>query len=423
MRAVKLPTDGQLWYRTEFLKSDEWKATSKTVKEKIGNRCNLCGTRESVLCTHHIYYDYSDLCDPRYLICLCKECHHVTHEMIDDFKSLPKKDRVVMYYEDSHNLAMKYLSMYYFGSYLKHTDSYSFFDKKYLRTLRRFIGIQLSWLAPNLLIYHDGGVREKRGFPLEGQMMAVEKPIKEMVAHYVWHIRYTYTNVSDKQLMKHFKLGKKAWETVLTLEKNNRKRYKNMKALDFTNVQATQGGEFARPTAGGYVIGIVNVEDVPEREYLKITYDIAEGEFKNYYYDMKQRTGYDLPVMYKSYKDKALGFFKAFLDAVTDSNPGYKWNNDERTLCRKLVGCVLREEEYRNRDGEIKVSLKPDVFYPAADIRAGKFEVLDRKCLNDARYDKYVDSRINANTANAPLTSAQSTADDMVIFSEDGVPF
>ena len=204
-----------------------------------------------------------------------------------------------------------------------------------------------------------------------------------------------------------------------------------MKALDLTNVQATQGGEFARPTAGGYVIGIVSVEDVPEREYLKITYDIAEGEFKNYYYDMKQRTGYDLPVMYKSYKDKALGFFKAFLDAVAASNPGYTWNNDERTLCRKLVGCVLREEEYRNRDGEIKVSLKPEVFYPAADIRAGKFEVLDRKCLNDARYDKYVDSKINTSSAAAPAvmpaaTLAQPAQDafaDMEIFGDDGVPF
>ena len=211
-----------------------------------------------------------------------------------------------------------------------------------------------------------------------------------------------------------------------------------MKALDLTNVTATQGGEFPRVTPGGYVIGIVNVEDVPEKEYLKITYDIAEGDFKNYYYEMHQRTGYDLPCFYKSYKDKALGFFKAFLDAVEGSNAGYKWDNDERKLCRKFVGCVLREEEYRNRDGEIKVSLKPDVFYPAADIRAGKFEVPERKCLNDYRYDKYMDAQAASgastagygnNTANytpaanAPLTSAQAAAEDMVIFSGDGVPF
>lgn len=201
-----------------------------------------------------------------------------------------------------------------------------------------------------------------------------------------------------------------------------------MKALDLTNVTATQGGDFPHVTPGGYVIGIVNVEDVPEKEYLKITYDIAEGDLKNYYYEMHQRTGYDLPCFYKSYKDKALGFFKAFLEAVEGSNAGYKWDNDERKLCRKFVGCVLREEEYRNRDGEIKVSLKPDVFYPAADIRAGKFDVPPKKTLSNAvggaSTAGYGTNTANYTpAANAPLTSAQAAAEDMVIFSGDGVPF
>lgn len=202
-----------------------------------------------------------------------------------------------------------------------------------------------------------------------------------------------------------------------------------MKALNFTNVQATNGGEFARPTPGGYVIGIVSVQDVPEKEYLKISYDIAEGELKNYYYEMKQRTGYDLPVIYKSYKDKALGFFKAFLDAVIASNPGYTWNNDERTLCRKLVGCVLREEEYRNRDGEIKVSLKPDVFYPAADIRAGRFDVPPKKTLNasqSAQNSAYSAPQMQqasytASQSNAPVMSDYTVFPD--VLSDDGVPF
>ena len=188
-----------------------------------------------------------------------------------------------------------------------------------------------------------------------------------------------------------------------------------MKSLDLTNVTATQGGEFPRVTPGGYVIGIVSVEDVPEKEYLKVTYDIAEGEHKNYYYEMKERTGYDLPCFYKSYKEK-------FLDAVEASNTGYKWNNDERTLTRKLVGCVLREEEYRNKDGEIKVSLKPDTFYAAADIRAGKYEVLERKCLSDYRYDKYMDAKAAQQAAQPTVQPATTPAIDD-IFSADGVPF
>jgi hypothetical protein len=162
----------------------------------------------------------------------------------------------------------------------------------------------------------------------------------------------------------------------------------------------------------------VSVEDVPKKEYLKITYVIAEGELKNYYYEMKERTGYDLPVFYKSYKDKALGFFKGFIDAVESSNPGYKWNNDERTLTRKLVGAVLREEEYKNRDGEIKTSLKPDVFCPIDAIRAGKFDVLPKKTLSPA-------PAAPAYTAPAQAPAAQPAADLPVgdIFSDDGVPF
>lgn len=198
-----------------------------------------------------------------------------------------------------------------------------------------------------------------------------------------------------------------------------------MKALDFTNVQATNGGEFARPTSGGYIIGIVSVQDVPEKEYLKIAYDIAEGDLKNYYSEMKQRTGYDLPVIYKSYKVKALGFFKAFLDAVIASNPGYVWNNDERTLTRKLIGAVLREEEYQNRDGEIKTRLTPAVFYPAQDIRAGKFETLPKKTLSTAQNAQ------NA-TYNAPQTQGGYTnttqptppaITDFAVFSDGGTPF
>lgn len=422
MKAVKLPTDGQLWYRNEFLKSDEWKATSKTIREKAG-RCNLCGTNKSTLVVHHIYYSKVDMCDPAYLICLCRECHAATHKMIKDFQSLPVK--VVMHYNECVDFAKKAAMNYYVMSYLRHDDSKTFFDLDNLKNLRHFIGIQLRALRPDLTIYNNYSLWEEKGFPLAVGTESIKDAVKEYVAYHLWHIRYAYPNTSVEQLRKHFKLGKTGMGKVLLLENNIKERYKNMKALDFTNVQATQGGEFARPTAGGYVIGIVSVEDVPEKEYLKISYDIAEGEFKNYYYDMKQRTGYDLPVMYKSYKDKALGFFKAFLDAVAASNPGYTWNNDERTLTRKLVGCVLREEEYRNRDGEIKVSLKPEVFYPAADIRAGKFEALPKKTLTGGTMQGMANAPavMPTTTPAAPVQPAQDAFADMEIFGDDGVPF
>ena len=96
MRAVELPTDGQLWYRNEFLQSAEWKETSRKVIENAGDKCYLCGTSQAVLQAHHIYYNDYNLCDLESLVCLCKDCHHVTHEMISDFKSLPTHQKVAM---------------------------------------------------------------------------------------------------------------------------------------------------------------------------------------------------------------------------------------------------------------------------------------------------------------------------------------
>lgn len=200
-----------------------------------------------------------------------------------------------------------------------------------------------------------------------------------------------------------------------------------MKNIDLTNVEAQQSGGFERPQAGGYIIQLGTVLDVPEKEYLKISYDIADGKLKGYYTDMYQRTGYELPTFIRSYKERALGFFKAFIDAVTASNPQYKWNNDERTLTKLYVGCVLREEEYRNRSGELKTILKPDVFLPVADIRAGKFEVKPCKKLTEGAGGASngfggTQSVNYTPQTNAPQNGVQSNL-NIDVLSDGGIPF
>ena len=47
-----------------------------------------------------------------------------------------------------------------------------------------------------------------------------------------------------------------------------------MKSIDLSNVQ--EFSRFKNPV-GGFVCVIKSVEDVPEKEYLKIGYDIAEA--------------------------------------------------------------------------------------------------------------------------------------------------
>lgn len=134
-----------------------------------------------------------------------------------------------------------------------------------------------------------------------------------------------------------------------------------MKSIDLTNVQ--EAGEFSRPAPGAYICGIYKVEDFPKKEYLKVTYDIVEGEFKGYYEDMrKNNPDWEWAGAYvKSYKKAALPMFKRFCTAVSRSNKNYVFdgntNSDEKTLKGKKIGLILGEEEYEGNDGTIKTRL------------------------------------------------------------------
>lgn len=156
-----------------------------------------------------------------------------------------------------------------------------------------------------------------------------------------------------------------------------------MKHIDLTNVRSYE--ESARLVPGGYACGIRKVIDNPAKEYLEIEFDIAKGEYAHYYEQQCERWGRWSGSFKKSYKDKALPFFKSFIEAVEASNPGYHFDgHSEQTLVRKWIGIVMGEEEYRKRDtGEIKVALKPQVFVSIKDIESGSFTIPDLKRLKE----------------------------------------
>ena len=135
-----------------------------------------------------------------------------------------------------------------------------------------------------------------------------------------------------------------------------------MKRVDMTNVQ--EAGEFSSLPAGAYKCIIRNVEDFPDREYLKVTYDIAEGDFKGYFDDIrKKHPDWAWSGAYvKSYKQTALPMFKRFCSAVSKSNGNFVFdgntvNADEKTLIGKHLGIVLAEEEYYSNSGDKKTRL------------------------------------------------------------------
>lgn len=136
-----------------------------------------------------------------------------------------------------------------------------------------------------------------------------------------------------------------------------------MRKINMDDIQ--EAGEFRRPTAGAYICVITDVIDIPEKEYLKVGYDIDSGEFKGYYTELREaHPDWAWCGAYvKSYKQTALSLFKRFCSAVSKSNGSYvfdagQYNSEEQTLVGKKIGLVFQEEEYYGNDGSVKTRLK-----------------------------------------------------------------
>ena len=153
-----------------------------------------------------------------------------------------------------------------------------------------------------------------------------------------------------------------------------------MKKIDLSKVEEFKG--FPSVPAGGYVCGIYEVENVESKEYLKLSYDIIEGEHKGHYSKMvKDGVMKNLPILFASYKDSALSFFKGTITAIEKSNNGFKFSDDETKLKNKKIGIVLAEEEYVKQDGTVSSSLKAVQTHSVEAIKKGDFKVPEKKLL------------------------------------------
>ena len=131
--------------------------------------------------------------------------------------------------------------------------------------------------------------------------------------------------------------------------------------------------------AGGYVARITAVEDVERSEYLRFTFDIAEGEYKGFFEDDDRPYTHQFV---RSYKPKAMGFMRRFLDCVDESNPNFSlagWDNNPQALVGKLVGVVIQREDYTNKKGEDRSRMNVEEYASAPDIRAGRFKLPEPK--------------------------------------------
>lgn len=172
-----------------------------------------------------------------------------------------------------------------------------------------------------------------------------------------------------------------------------------MKNVNWNDVQ----DEIRRPVPGGYAARITEVVDNEDKEYLLIRWEFAEGEFKGANQETFDAFGFWPMAFVKSYKQKALRFFKGFKTAIEESNRNFTFKNDPQSLVGKFMGVVLGEEEYRANDGSVKTRLYVHEVRSGKAIRDGNFKIPDLK-------------KLPANTAtpnyNAPASDYPVLTDD-----------
>ena len=208
-----------------------------------------------------------------------------------------------------------------------------------------------------------------------------------------------------------------------------------MKKIDLSNIK--EFTRFKNPV-GGFICKIVNVQDVPEKEYLKVFYDIAEAvspeqeEFVGMYERRKAERQFEYPSTVVSYKENSLAFFKGFVTALESSNKGYQFDSDETKMVGKKIGFVIAEEEYEGRDknGAPKVKVRTYVAerHSVQVIKEGDFNVPEFKKLAQSTSSKPANPfATNGSTPTATTTAPPPVPDEVFAATDeddpDDIPF
>lgn len=158
-------------------------------------------------------------------------------------------------------------------------------------------------------------------------------------------------------------------------------------------------GDFETIELGGHICVIkgARVEKTQSgREMLKISFDIVEGENKDFYkrqYEKRKESNPDAKwggVYSQLTEGTSLPFFKGLIAAIESSNNSYKWDWNEATLKGKLFGGVFGEEKYINNQGDVKKATKCVQVRSVEQIRKG-VEVPPLKALKGTNSQTYTD--------------------------------
>lgn len=166
---------------------------------------------------------------------------------------------------------------------------------------------------------------------------------------------------------------------------------------DYKTIQAA--GEFEKLPKGAYEVKIEQAKvttytgkDGSTFEKLEIAFDIDKGEYAGYYrrnLESQQQEDKKWKGVLRIYVPKDDGSekdqwtkrkFKAIIQAIEDSNPGYHWDWNEAGLAGKVVGMLTRWEEWAY-NGKTGWTARPFKFTDIAKVREGDVKLPKDKPL------------------------------------------
>ena len=146
---------------------------------------------------------------------------------------------------------------------------------------------------------------------------------------------------------------------------------------------------------GGYVAKIMNAEvkEYNLGEVLVISFDIAEGEYKDFFANQyKANTNEDkkwkgnfrinVPQESNQWFESQKRTFGNAIACIEESNSGYAWDWDETKLKGKTVGVLFRNFEWEV-NGNSGWSTECGCFISADDARSGNFRMMKDRPLKN----------------------------------------
>ena len=158
-------------------------------------------------------------------------------------------------------------------------------------------------------------------------------------------------------------------------------------------------------------------------EQLCIVFDIAEGVQTGFYQREFQANTNDnrkwkgvlrvfLPKDDGSEKDEwTKSMLKGLVTSFEKSNPGYKWNWDERSLVGRMIGIMFRNEEWEFK-GKTGWTVRPFRAMSVDTVRSGDYTLPKDKPLKNKSTSDYGESYDG-------FASASSYSSDFAMLDDD----